>query len=467
MPSRLSLRWLARLWIVLAMIAGGAAVWVWMRSETAWQDHLDRAYLAGLALHESLDSGVALPPGLSLSRLAGQPDLQPGWRETRITLTGGRPDQSYGPRLSVRIQSPDIQYPAAAIESVGGGSQAAGLASVTRGLARFCSQPRLFVQLDQGVWSRVDGQQVWGCQAAPRDLRLLAGAILLGGLGLLFGWVAEVSGAFAGFAAALRDHRARNAALPVGGVDELRQTAEAVNAYVAQDRAALENRAMVLSGVSHDLGTPATRLRLRSALIEDDDLRARLERDIDEMTGMIDGVLTYTRAEIGSEPFRQLSLTSLAEAVVADYQDVGLPVTLTLPPIREAGAGTLFSRMTARPAADPQTVLMRGQPTSLRRALTNLIDNALKYGREARVGVDADADDAWLTVTDRGSVLTQGDLARLTGAFQRGENAGAERGVGLGLAIVSTVAAQHGGRLEFGHEDGGLSARLILCRRWA
>lgn len=467
MPSRLSLRWLARLWIVLAMIAGGAAVWVWMRSETAWQDHLDRAYLAGLSLHESLDSGVALPRGLSLSRLAGQPALQPGWRETRITLTGGRPDQSYGPRLTIRIHSPDIQYPAAAVQSVGGGSQAAGLASVTRGLARFCSDPQLFVQLDQGPWSRVDGQQVWGCQAAPRDLRLLAGAILLGGLGLLFGWVAEVSGAFTGFAAALRDHRARNAALPVGGVDELRQTAEAVNAYVAQDRAALENRAVVLSGVSHDLGTPATRLRLRSALIEDDDLRVRLERDIDEMTSMIDGVLTYTRAEIGSEPFRQLSLTSLAEAVVADYQDVGLPVTLIQPPAREAGAGTLFSRMTARSAADPQTVLMRGQPTSLRRALTNLIDNALKYGREARVSVDADADDAWLTVTDRGSVLTEDDLARLTGAFQRGENAGAERGVGLGLAIVSTVAAQHGGRLEFGHENGGLSARLILCRRWA
>lgn len=466
-PRRPTLRRLAQLWIVLAMIAGGASVWVWMRSDIAWQNHLNRAYLAGLALHESLASGAALPDGLSLTRLASEPVLQPGWRETRITLTGGRPDQAYGPRVSVRIHSPDIRYPASQIQSVGGGTQAAGLASVTRGLARFCSDPQLFLRLDEGAWIRVDGQQVWGCAAAPRDLRLLSGAIAVGALAILMGWVAEVSGAFTAFVTALRDHRARNAALPVGGVEELRQTAEAVNAYVAQDRAALENRAMVLSGVSHDLGTPATRLRLRSALIEDQDLRGRLERDIDEMTGMIDGVLTYTRAEIGAEPFRQLSLTSLTEAVVADYQDVGLPVVLAGPAPRRTVAGTLFSRASDHAASEPQAILMRGQPTSLRRALSNLIDNALKYGREARVAVEANADEAWVTVADRGSMLTGDDLARLTAAFQRGENAGSERGVGLGLAIVSTIAAQHGGRLEFGHEDGGVVARLVLCRNWA
>ena len=467
MARRPSLRVLASLWVVLAMASGVIAAWIWLGSEAAWRAHLDRSYVAGLALHDSLITGSPLPEGVTKSQLQGAPTLRPGWRETRITLTGGRPDLTQGPRLSIRIQSPDIQYPAASVESVGGGSQAAGLASVTRTLARFCSEPLLFVQLDDTAWSRIDGPTLWNCSAAPTDRRLLAGAVFLGALALLIVWVAETSSAFAGFAAALRDHRARNAALPVGGPDELRQTAEAVNAYVAQDRAALENRAMVLSGVSHDLGTPATRLRLRTALISDTDLRARLERDIDEMTGMIDGVLTYTRAEIGAEPFRPLSLRSLAEAVVADYQDVGLAVSLADPTPREAGAGTLFSRVTRRPTVESHAFLMRGQPTSLRRALSNLIDNALKYGREAEVGVDGDADDAWLTVTDRGSVLTEGDLARLTGAFQRGENAGAASGVGLGLAIVSTIAAQHGGRLEFSRAGHGLTARIVLCRNWA
>jgi signal transduction histidine kinase len=466
--NRLSLRRLASIWVLLAMLFSGGGVWLWMASDAAWRTHLTQAYVAGLSLHDSLDNGSALPPGVSLTQLRDQPALPAGWRETLITLTGGgRPDLARGARLSVRIQSPDIQYPASRIESVGGGTQAAGLASITRTLASFCSEPRLFVQLDTGPWLRVDGGPVWGCEAAPPDRRLLAAAVLIAGLGLLLGWVAEVSGAFTSFAAALGDHRARNAALPIGGVEELRQTAEAVNLFVAQDRAALENRAMVLSGVSHDLGTPATRLRLRAALIEDSALREKLDRDIDEMTTMIDGVLTYTRAEIGAEPFRNLSLTSLAEAVVADYQDVGLLVSLTTAPPRPTRSGTLFARAITRPMIDNHTVLMRGQPTSLRRALSNLIDNALKYGREAVVTVDASADEAWFSVTDRGSVLTESDMTRLTGAFQRGENAGAQSGVGLGLAIVSTIAAQHGGRLEFHHQTEGLEARLILARQWA
>ncbi|WP_022708081.1 sensor histidine kinase [Paracoccus zeaxanthinifaciens] len=468
MARRASLRQLAGVWIVAAMLAGAASAWLWMSSVAAWNAHLDRAYVAGLALHDALENAGGLPPGLGLVQMRAEPVLPPGWRETRITLTGGgRPDLTQGERLGVRIMSPDIQYPVAEVQSLGGGSQAAGLASLTRAMARFCSDPQLFIQRDDADWVRVEGATVWGCEAAPADRRLLAAAIGIGVLGLLLGWVAEVSGAFTGFAAALRDHRARNADLPVGGVEELRQTAEAVNAYVAHDRAALENRAMVLSGISHDLGTPATRLRLRAALIGDDDLRGRLERDIDEMTTMIDGALTYTRAEIGAEPFRRISLVSLVEAVVADYQDVGMGVTLRDAPPHPTQAGTLFSRVTSRDAPERQVVLMRGQPTSLRRALSNLIDNALKYGREAAVTVDANADRAWIDVTDRGARLTEADMARLTGAFQRGENTVGKPGVGLGLAIVSTIAAQHGGTLEFANEPDGLRARLTLARRWA
>lgn len=463
-----SLRVLASIWVGLAMLAGGLAVWLWMASDAAWRGHLDRAYIAGLALHDSVENGSMLPEGLRMIPRADPPALPAGWRQTLLTLTGGgRPDLPRGSRLQIRIQSPDIQYPVAGVQSFGGASQAAGLASVTRTLAQYCSQPRLFVQSGEGPWLAVDGAAVWGCEAAPSDRRLLAGAVGLGALTLLLGWVAGVSGAFTAFARALADHRARSATLPEGGVEELRQTAQAVNAYMAQDRAALENRALVLSGVSHDLGTPATRLRLRTALIEDAGLRARLERDIDEMTTMIDGVLTYTRAEIGAEPFRQLSLSSLAGAVVADYQDVGLKVTLRASPPRPAQAGTLFSRPSSRAATDSHVLLMRGQPTALRRALSNLIDNALKYGREAVVLTGGDADEAWITVTDRGSVLTEADLTRLTGAFQRGGNAGAAPGVGLGLAIVSTIAAQHGGRLEFHRTPEGLEARLMLCRNWA
>ena len=468
---RLSLPARARLWVLGAMSAGLGSAYVFMDSQQAWNDHLAVAYVSGLALHDTLATGAPAPDGVTVTAAGAEPALAPGWRETRLSLTsgGGRPDQPTGPRLSLRVQSPEIQYPTAGVAQFGGSSQAAGLASLIRTLASLCGDPVLFAQIGDGAWQRIDGAAVWACDAQPPDRRLWAAAILIGAMLVLLAHIDRTAQAFNGFAAALRDHRARNATLPEDGPDELREAAAAVNSYVAQDRAALANRALVLSGVSHDLGTPATRLRLRAALISDPDLRAKLERDIDQMTEMLDGALTYTRAEIGAEDFRELSLSALAEAVVDDYRDVGMPVRLlaTSAP-RPARAGTIFAPGHAvRADADPGRILMRGQPTSLRRALSNLIDNALKYGREAEVAITADADDAVLTVTDRGSVLTEADMDRLTGMFERGENVGAIPGVGLGLAIVSTIAAQHGGRLEFERGEVGLSARLVLCRRWA
>ncbi|TGN67214.1 sensor histidine kinase, partial [Paracoccus liaowanqingii] len=173
LSDRFSLRVLASLWVGLAMAAGGLAVWLWMASDAAWRGHLDRAYVAGLALADSLDNGSGLPEGIRLVQLRDAPALPPGWRQTVITLTGGgRPDLARGARLSLRIQSPDILYPVAEVQSLGGGSQAAGLASVARTLARFCSDPHLFVQQDAGPWLRVEGAAIWGCDAAPPDRRL-------------------------------------------------------------------------------------------------------------------------------------------------------------------------------------------------------------------------------------------------------------------------------------------------------
>lgn len=483
MADRISLRLRASLWVLLAMATGAASMWIFMASNAVWRDHLARAYVTGLAVYDSLETGAPAPDGIEIVRQTGQPSLPPNQYETIITFAPGRPDAAFAApsrrRLAVRMQSPDLQYPVQGVIRFGGTSNAAGLASVTRLLASYCSAPRLFVQLDEGAWTRIDGTEVWGCEAAPPDRRLWAFALAGLAVLLLLTRVAETAGAFSAFARALRDHRSGAAGLPEAGPSELRDVVAAVNAYLTEERARLENRAMILSGVSHDLGTPATRLRLRTALIEDDTLRGKIESDIDQMTGMIESALTYTRAEIGDEPFRELSLTSLAEAVSDDYRDVGLPVRLTAPePTRISGAASIFAAARPRALAAPEgPILIRARPIALRRAISNLIDNALKYGREAEVGIGADADEAWITITDRGSVLTQEDLTRLTGAFRQGSNAGAGdnaglsvglgAGVGLGLAIVSTIAGQHGGRLEFSHAEGAMVARLTISRHWA
>ena len=273
----------------------------------------------------------------------------------------------------------------------------------------------------------------------------------------------------------------------IRGAAELQEIVTAVNAHLAGAREQISKRATVLSGVSHDLGTPATRLRLRAALIQDKDLRRKLEADIDSMTGMIESVLTYTRSELSLEVPRQISLAALVEALVADYQDLGKPVTyLPWRPEGAQGAQSLFSARAgqvvqagqavqeaqaeqAGQAAqatlpDARRVLVTARPILLQRALSNLVDNALKYGRRAEVRLEASSERAVITVQDEGSELTVADIEAVLAPFQRGANSTAIDGFGLGLTIVATVAEQHGGSLRFEQGSRGLRARLEIRR---
>jgi len=367
----------------------------------------------------------------------------------------------------VEVHSPDLQYPVAQVARDGGSGPEAGLANVARLLARYCSDPVLYLRAEGRPWVRIDAPGIWSCAAQPADRRLWAALGLILVLAAILGQMLDVAAGFSGFAAALAARRRPDGgAYPLQGPEELRQTVAAVNEALADERARLERRALVLSGVSHDLGTPATRLRLRAALIEDTDLRARIDADIDRMTGMIESVLTYTRAEIGGEPPQVLSLSALVESVVADWQDTGRPVVWHPPAPAEVAAGrNVFGGGEGRHRLDEaRRVLVRGRPLSLQRAVANLIDNALKYGRRAAVRLEADSTWAVIEVQDEGQSLGAEALALLTDPFARGPNAALAPGVGLGLTIVRTIAAEHGGTLEFEQRAGGVCARLVIAR---
>ena len=112
------------------------------------------------------------------------------------------------------------------------------------------------------------------------------------------------------------------------GPKELRTMIEAINNYLEIEQESLSRRANFLSGVSHDLGTPATRLRLRAQTIKNTEIRDKLNSDIDQMTGMIESVLLYTQSEMKLEELRQISLHSLVDSVVSDFQDANQPVKL-------------------------------------------------------------------------------------------------------------------------------------------
>ena len=479
-----SLRARGIVWVLAALATGAGTVWLWMASQAAWQAHLGRAYQAGIAIHDTLDRGAPAPDGIRITPLpptdpanrdGGLPSIGPGFLDTQVAFLGTVPGAAGSPRggrLQVHVLSPDLRYPVAMVSPDGGSGPAAGMANLARLLASFCSDPVVFARTGDGPWFRIDAPGVWSCAAQPRDLRLFAILGLAVALAAILSQVIDTAGSFTAFARALRDRRGLGVSgpdsFPLEGPDELRQTVTAVNAYLAEERDRLEKRALVLSGVSHDLGTPATRLRLRTALIEDADLRGRLDADIDRMTGMIASVLTYTQAEIGLEPPRELSLTALIDAVVADYQDMGQPVTFLPVAAAEIPVGrSLFAPGTGGPrlrVQDTRRVLVQARPMALQRALGNLIDNALKYGRRAKVSLTADANHATILVQDDGTSLSESDLARLTEPFTRGANAGMAPGIGLGLTIVSTIAAQHGGTLDFERRKDGLCARLCIAR---
>ncbi|WP_245779268.1 sensor histidine kinase [Albimonas pacifica] len=455
--------------MLLALAAGAAAAWAWAWSDAAWDARLARARTAGVQLYHALDAGGTPPVGLALSDPLpdGAPAADPALPfATEISFLSLGPGAIGGDRLRLRVLSAELSYPVSSIagdEAAGGPAAALGAFSAL--LARWCAEPRVFARLGDGPWRRVEGEAIWGCADAPPDLRAPAALGLVLAAALLLGRWSAISAEFRAAAAALRTRRDEHAPIHPRGPAELREVIAAVNRRLAEERERLEKRALVLSGVSHDLGAPATRLRLRAALIEDAELRGKLERDLDEMTGMLDSVLAFTRAEMGEEARRSLSLTALVEAVVADYADLGRPVTLAAPPPRPGGpVGTLF--LAARAPEPPGArVVIEARPLALRRALGNLIDNALKYGRRAEVSLEADAAAARIAVTDEGGPAADpAAMEALVAPFARGPNAAAARGAGLGLSIAAAIARQHGGALSFETAPAGLRAVLTLPR---
>ncbi len=455
--------------------------WLWSASSNGWRDHLTRSYVTGVSLYDSLRTRADPPVNVDIQTLSQTHQDLVTQREflqlpgvpkpafvTHVSLKGQGHDPVSGETLALVIVSNSLRYNVSELVSNERQSAAQKLGRVTQLLATYCSEPILYARMGAQDWKRVDGRAVWGCDAAPTDYRLLAVLLAIVSITIFTTIVRDTSAHFERFARTLRNHRRLGGPqrYPVQGPEELRDIVQAVNQYLGRERDQIAKRATVLSGVSHDLGTPATRLRLRAALVQDADLREKFEADIDSMTGMIESVLTYTRAELNEEAPRELSLTSLVEALVDDYQDTGQPVTLAALEVPSfQGGGSVFMSNAGRGSLPTeQRILVSARPISLKRAISNLIENALKYGRKAKVELVASADHATLTVEDEGSGMTAAEIEAAVAPFTRGDNTQAIDGYGLGLTIVATVAEQHGGTLYFEAGTAGMRACLKIQR---
>ncbi len=231
--------------------------------------------------------------------------------------------------------------------------------------------------------------------------------------------------------------------LPEKGTMETRQAARAFNDMQVRLRTLIANRTHLLAAISHDLRTPLTLLRLRAESVENAQERDKMLGTIAEMDAMIAVTLQFARDQSAGEPRRPTDLAALLQSIVDDMRDAGFPVRL----------------QPAEPIVHPC------QPAALRRAIRNLLDNAVKYGKSGAVAMHLGSRDIEIVVDDEGPGIPHEELARVLQPFyRRDESRSLETGgVGLGLAIAQSIVQAHGGSLALSNRpEGGLRVTIRL-----
>jgi len=235
-------------------------------------------------------------------------------------------------------------------------------------------------------------------------------------------------------------------ALPEEGPGDVRAVVSAFNALRLRVTAMLDEKDRMLGAIGHDLRTPLAALRVRIESVEDDADRAKMADTIDEMNRTLDDILSLARLGRPSEPLRDVDVAALVDAVVEDFRDLGADVTF----------------------AETARVTLRLRSALIRRAVRNLIENAIKYAGSAEVLVRPDVTAVSICIADRGPGIPADRLGDVFEAFTRLETSRNRDtgGIGLGLALARAIAREAGGDIGLSNRDGGgLEAVLRLPRQ--
>lgn len=231
------------------------------------------------------------------------------------------------------------------------------------------------------------------------------------------------------------------------GAQEVRAAGNAFLDMRARIERQIEQRTLMLSGVSHDLRTPLTRLRLGLAMLPEDDETEALLQDVADMERLVDEFLSFARGDALEEATEE-DPVALVRRVVENAQRAGQPVSL------ERIEGHALVRM---------------RPAAVARALENLIGNAIRYGSRAEVSVTITERAVRFTVEDDGPGIPKDRREEAMHPFTRldsARNPNRGGGVGLGLSIATDIARSHGGMLRLAESQslGGLRAEIVLAR---
>lgn len=231
------------------------------------------------------------------------------------------------------------------------------------------------------------------------------------------------------------------APLAENGPEEIVRTTRAFNQMRERLHRFVQDRTRMLAAISHDLRTPITTLRLRAELLDDEEARDRILATLEEMQGMAEATLAFAREESATEETRSVDLSALASSICDDLADIGQEVEFE----------------------ESSKLTCRCRPGAFRRALRNIIENAVRYGQRARVRIERSRGSILIVVDDDGPGIAAERMEDVFAPFVRLEESRNKEtgGVGLGLAIARSIVRGHGGDIELANrQDGGL--RVII-----
>ena len=232
------------------------------------------------------------------------------------------------------------------------------------------------------------------------------------------------------------------------GPSDIRRLIAAHNAMEGRIAALIDEKDVMLGAIGHDLKTPLAALRVRIESVEDEAERAKMAATIEDIVRSLDDILSLARVGRSTDPKEPTELSALVASIVEEYEDIGEDVLL----------------------GDTQRIVFPLRSTWLRRAVRNLIGNALRYGKQARVSLSRQGKTAIIRIDDDGPGIPADKIATMLEPFKRGEPSRNSEtgGAGLGLTLARAIAEQHGGSLTIANRLGakgdvaGLTATLRL-----
>ncbi|MFN4136389.1 MAG: sensor histidine kinase [Novosphingobium sp.] len=233
---------------------------------------------------------------------------------------------------------------------------------------------------------------------------------------------------------ALAGRKALEGQLEPDGPDDIQRLILAHNAMETRIVTMLDEKDVMLGAIGHDLKTPLAALRVRIEAVDDDAERARMAATIEDINRSLDDILSLARVGRPTDPLEQTELSALVADVIGEFEDMGDPVEL----------------------GETARMVLPVRATWMRRALRNLVSNALRYGQRARVSLAREGGFAVLRIEDDGPGIPEGEIARMMEPFTRLEasrNSGTG-GTGLGLTLARAIAQQHGGTLTLANRQG-------------